>query len=196
MHFEGVNAKVRAMSARLLTRDDYWRIGQGAAIPAAASLTEDYARVRAYVYDIKLRGFLDTVFCADDATIKHHLRVWKKIGRLDKNNKKILTRIKGAEIYAYNQSNTHRLKTAYRLADTHVYAHLIPIAHHKQGYAMSRHYLARLYQRAARQHPDTLAVLLYYFYRKQVQINNLNTLREGLRYGWPAQKIMEYIRWS
>lgn len=59
---------------------------------------------------------------------------------------------------------------------------------------VSYHYvMGKMYQRICRKYPFSMAPVLYYFYRKEQEIEHLTTVLEGIRYQLPREEIRQMI---
>ena len=53
--------------------------------------------------------------------------------------------------------------------------------------------LSSIYYKFYLKYEDTMASVIYYIYLKELEINNITSLIEGIRYKLPAEKILSYL---
>jgi V/A-type H+-transporting ATPase subunit C len=158
----------------------------------------------------------------------YYMNLWRQQRRyLDKKNRGIMERIKGAEIDMRNIMLVWRLKKYYGMNDSRVYAYLIPIhgrltraalvrmvncASHEDvekeigdspyGHvfgAMSdpeRSFymeMSRLYRHAETSFTNSLAATTSYLFHKNLELRNITSLLEGVRYKLTTDEIMKYL---
>jgi len=51
----------------------------------------------------------------------------------------------------------------------------------------------KVYMEEAKKHPDSLAVVANYLFEKEMELHNITTILEGVRYGLPAMTILSYL---
>jgi vacuolar-type H+-ATPase subunit C/Vma6 len=213
MHFEGLNTKIRVLHGMLLTQKDYTALCERTLpIPTERSISSflrEYTRIRAFIYDITCREYMDALIYKDKPVIEYYIRLWKAVKTLPgKENRRVMAHLTGTEIEGVNAIRSYRLQRHYKLTGLHVYAYLIPVGYRvkKNGATLlnnvtnsdyperdAKRLLKRLYMRNAKKHPDTLAVSAAYLFCKRLEIDNILKINEGLRYNLPVKEIMEYI---
>ena len=212
-----VNAKIRAMRAKLLTRKQYEALcSQSQPLPEIESTAEAVARLRKYIVDAKARRLISL----DDDYIK----AWTFIRRLpDGQNRKALMMIKGSEIDLQNIKQLWRLKQYYPAAEP--YPQLIPVFYrldksivaqmaesrgvaefivalrHSYYKQLSTDDIERaviqemlhLFSRVAKQYPRSMAPVMSYIFAKKIEARNLLMLKESIRYSLPPDEIMQHL---
>ena len=138
MNYAAVTAKICAMSANLLTSQDYEIIQT---IESAREVTawlqakpnyiqtaeESAARICRYIPDKINRNFLMQMAEVNMGNIQYYTSQWKRLKQLDKANSVVIRGILGVEIDLNNILWMYRLKRYHRLKGDATYGYLIPI---------------------------------------------------------------------
>ena len=119
MKYDAVNAKIKAMSAKL---PDSMPMDIDA-------LKEDAIRICRYIPDKNLRGFITQLAAPPEKDIHYYIAQWKRLTKLDRANRHVLRGILGAEIDITNILWMYRLKKYRRIYGNATYGYLIPIRH-------------------------------------------------------------------
>ena len=130
MNYAAVNAKLKAMSAKILPRDSE-------AIPRTA------VNICRYILGKAQRDYVNAMARAAHSTfeggLSHYVSQWKRLNRLDKPNKLALRGVLGAEIDLNNILWMYRLKRYHNVAGDATYGYLVPIR-----YKLSREVTRRM----------------------------------------------------
>jgi len=210
-----LNTKIRAMRSRLLTPDDYRILCQSQSIEhfiaqtrSRSSLEEDLERMRLF------SGYQLSIFGINELN-------WKLA---NKQNKQSFAYIKGTEIDLHNILQIYRLKKYYPVEEVYlnivpsfyrlsrdnikqmaqsagVPEFLVAVKHTSYNYISfenpeqeTSQVLAKVYSKAAKRYPKSLADTWGYFFAKQTETQNLASIAEGLRYKLPPDEIYKYLR--
>jgi len=224
MEYNAVNAKIKAMSARLLTLPEYRILCQSqsiehfmAQVKSRDSIEEELRRVRLFLTNIKDRRLLSLE--------EDFIFAWSYIKSLPSGqNRQALIQIKGTEIDLNNILRIYRLKLYY--PDAEIYSKLIPIfyrlskdeikqmaespgigefivtvRHTRYGYiafdhveAKIDHAMMRVFSRMTKRYPQSVAGVIGYFFAKKIEIHNLTAVMEGVKYHIPPEEILNHLR--
>jgi len=131
MNYAAVNAKVRAMSARLTKPQDYESVI--AEIESEANLrqgiTQAAVSICRYIPQKAQKSFVIAAATPAEDLITYYMAQWKKLSQMDKPNRIAIKGILGAEIDLTNILWIHRLKRYHRIKGSETYGYLIPIRH-------------------------------------------------------------------
>lgn len=147
MDYHAISTKIKAMKAKLLSREEYKALcqchtvehffGQGISIRDRMSITEELKRLRSFIKDPEGRRILLFEGQMKGQTKgqsegqmkdKDMVKVWSFVKSLPYGqNRQALTYIKGVEIDLNNILYIYRLKRYYTKAQ--VYPHLVPICY-------------------------------------------------------------------
>ena len=145
MTYAAINAKLSAMSAKLLKPQDYEAINQLEALEdimewlankpgdtyadQGKSMADAAARICRYISDKAQRDYIAAMAASAscEGSLHYYTSLWKSLNRLDKANQGVLRGILGAEIDLTNILWMYRLKRYHRVSGASTYGHLIPI---------------------------------------------------------------------
>jgi len=133
MNYGAINAKVKAMGAKLLKPHDFETLAQMQAEEMDTetnlhqSIKSAAQRICLYIPNRDLRSFVEALSCPGDKDIHYYTTQWKRLARLDKANRQALRGILGAEIDLTNILWMYRLKRFRRVKGSSTYGYLIPI---------------------------------------------------------------------
>ena len=141
MNYSALNAKIKAMSARLLTAHDYNQLSQltpdeilarldvkpsdmGQALKTAAD------NICRFIPDKTQREYVQAAATnLQTGSIRYYTAQWKRLSKMNTPNQAALRPALGAEIDLTNILWMYRLKRYHRIKGDETYGYLIPIRH-------------------------------------------------------------------
>ena len=152
MKYSAVNAKVKGMSAKLLSYEDYLSLcecanthdmilklknykayshisddGTSLERQLFSSLYDDYIKIKGFINDNAIRKYLEKLLLKG-GDLHYYTNLWKAKNKLLKGiNKDIATSVTGTEIDMQNIIRIYRLKIYYKPAKEYIYKHILPI---------------------------------------------------------------------
>jgi len=146
MNYGAINAKVKAMSSKLLKPQDFEAFNQMNSQEIAKwlirspiktdtdiesvlhqTIDEAASRILLYIPDKNQRDYLEAAASPREEGIHFYTAQWKRLARLDKQNRMALRGILGAEIDLTNILWMYRLKRYRAIKGDATYGYLIPI---------------------------------------------------------------------
>lgn len=221
---DALNAKIKAMRARLPTASDYMALCQpGAAVSidrSRLSFENELARLRRFLADTEGRKLIQE---------REPMEAWAYARSLQRGqNRSALTYITGTEIDLQNILTIYRLKRYYASlpAGADIYPHLTPICYRLRPdelkqmaespgifefIIIAKHTpyglisfedpeadifreMSRVYSKMAKRYPRSMAAVLGYIFARRAEIRNLTAIIEGHKYNLPPEEIFKLIR--
>jgi len=223
MDYIAVNAKIKAMRAKLLTRPQYMDLCQPQPTfkGYVPTMAEELERIRLFLGSVQVRRILSLA-------MEDYEKAWAFIKTLPNGQtRQALTYIKGIEIDLHNILWIYRLKHYYTASPADIYPHLIPICYriNKESIkqmaespgsaevivtALHSPYghifvssnnieqaisrdIRSAYSRLTKRYPCSIAGILSYFFDKKTEERNLAKIDEGHRYNLAPQEIFSHL---
>ena len=149
MNYAAINAKLKAMSARLLKPQDYEAISQMdtaedviawlGAPPEHKHINDAATRICRYIPDKTQKDYVRAMAApSGEGSFQYYIAQWKRLGHLDKSNRIALRDALGAEIDLNNILWMYRLKRYHRIKGNETYGYLVPIRYRLSHEATQR----------------------------------------------------------